>query len=426
MKIIRLFVIVGLFTTTMYAQLGNLNFDKMRYGQELPWQTARMLGLAGSGLALQGAYGNAVDNPALLAGAESGLGINAGFAVDKSMENREYPYYDSFVGFNDYGSYAFNNNWYYGAYFNARYVFKHLMKNTFAVQTGIVPFLDFRYHYVEEVRSPTDKTDQLLGYNWIKQDGLLNLSYVALGYQILPDLSAGVTVGTLWGSIDSTQQTEPKAGKGIFQQTQISRKRSLNKQPVLFNAGIHFKVNDRLTLGYSFRAPYEIQFNSRSKSSEDSAWAKYNETITYPMRMGLGLDYRFQNILQARVLLDFYYEFWSQFKDNRSSTANYRDTYTIRAGVEHIFFDKLPFRIGFAFNQVPQNHDLTRTLLTIGTGWNMGGLSVDASGGLVNQQYFQKDIFPNSIFGLPDRTDLDRVTWTQYYLRVDVSFRLFE
>ncbi len=426
MKVIRLFVIISFLAVTAQAQLGQLNFDKMRYGQEIPWQTARMLGLAGSGLALQGAYGQGIENPGLIVSAKKGWGINAGFAVNKSQENREFPYYDSFVGFNDYGSYAFNNNWYYNPYFNARFTFKNELKNAFAVQTGITPFLDFRYDYVEEVRDPVDKTDKLLGYNRINQDGVLNLGYLALGYQIIPDLSAGVTVGLLWGSIDSTRQIEPKVGGNIFQSSQILRKRSLAAWPVLLNAGLCYKVNDRLNLGYSVRAPYQIRFNSQVKSNLDSAWTKYDEKLTYPLRMGLGLDYRFQNILQARVLLDFYYEFWSRFKDNRSATANYRDTYTIRAGVEHLFFNKLPFRIGFAFNQMPQNHDLTRTLLTVGTGWHIGKLQIDAAGGLVNQRYFQKDIFPNSIFGLPDRTDLDRVTWTQYFLRVDLTYRLFE
>ena len=425
MKIIRLITIVTLLAVSTQAQIGYLNYDKMHLGQEVRAYSARMLGLAGSGLALKGALGQGINNPALIVSDQKGLALQGGFAVNKLLENREYPYYDSFVGFNDYGSYAYNANWYYNPYFAARFAHKTPFGDMGAVQVGVTPFLDFRYDYTEEVRDPVNKSDQLLGYNSIWQTGVLNLGYVAVGYQILPKLSAGLSVGLLWGSIDSTMQIEPKAG-AYMQRTINRRSRSLKGQPVLVNLGLHYQLTDRFGLAYSVRLPYRVQFDGRLKMSGDTTATRYDETMTYPLRMGAGIDYRFQNILQARVLLDFYYEFWDQFKDNRLNTIHYRNTYTIRAGIEHIFFDKLPFRVGFAFNQLPQNPDLTKTLLTIGTGWKIGPVTMDGSAGIVHQQFFQPDIFPDTIYGLPARTDMDRVNWTNYFLRLDFSYHFFE
>jgi len=425
MRIIRLFIAVSVLAVSAFAQLGNLNFDKMRYGEENFSYSARMLGLAGSGMALQGALGQTVANPALAVTTQKGLTLQAGFALNKSVENREYPYYDSFVGFNDYGSYAYNNNWYYGGYFHARYLLPKVLGNPLAVQAGWQPFRDFRYDYVEEVRDPVDKTDKLLGYNWLKEDGLLQMGYAGIAYRVLPKLSVGISVGFLMGDIDSTRHTEPKVGEGVYPRLDETRSRTLSGTPFLFNAGLHYQLSERMALAFAFRAPYEIRFDASVKKNDGNI-VKFTETITYPTRLGLGVDYRFQNILQARVFADFYYEFWSNFSDSRLNTGNYRDIYIIRTGVEHIFFDTLPFRIGFAFNPLPQNRDLTRTLITIGTGWQAGALRIDAAAGLTNQQYFQNDIFPNSLFGLSNRTDMDRVTWTQYFLRLDFRYALFK
>ncbi len=426
MKIIRLIIIVTFLAVGSQAQIGYLNYEKMHIGQQVESYSARMLGLAGSGLALKGAFGQGINNPALLVTNQKELGLKAGFALNKLLENREYPYYDSFVGFNDYGSYAYNANWYYNLYFDARFTHQFGKIGWFSVQAGTTPFLDFRYDYTEEVRDPVSKSDQLLGYNWIQQDGVLNLSYLALAYQALPKLSIGFNLGLLWGSIDSTQQIEPKVGESFLVRSVTRRSRSLQSNPFLMNLGLHYQFNDRLGLAYSVRLPYKIKYDGQLKTTGDSVWTKYSESITYPLRMGAGLDYRFRSILQARVMLDFYYEFWSKFKDDHLNTQGYRDTYTVRAGVEHIFFDKLPFRVGFAFSQLPQNHDLTRTLLTVGTGWKVGPVNLDGAAGIVHQQFFQPDIFPDTIYGLPQRTDLDRVSWTNYFLRVDFSYHLFE
>ncbi len=425
MKIIRLILIVSFLAVATQAQIGYLNYNKMHYGQQTEAYSARMLGLAGSGLALSGACGQGIDNPALIVGEKTGWSLNAGFAVNKLIENREYPYYDSFVGFNDYGSYAYNANWYYDPYFNLRFSHKNKW-GLFAVQAGFTPFLDFRYDYTEEVRDPVNKSDQLLGYNWIKQDGVLNLSYLGVGYQPLKNLSVGLNIGLLWGSVDSTRQIEPKVSEAFLTRSVDQRSRSLQSSPVVVNFGLHYQLNDRLGIAYSMRFPYKITFDGQVKNASDTSLTKYGESVTYPLRLGAGIDYRFRNILQARVFVDFYYEFWSQFEDTRLNTNGYRDVYTIRAGVEHIFFDKLPFRVGFAFNQLPENPDLTRTLLTVGTGWHVGAANLNAAAGIVHEQFFQPDIFPDTIYGLPARTDLDRVTWTQYFLRLDLSYHLFD
>ncbi|NOX89447.1 MAG: hypothetical protein GXO77_10505 [Calditrichaeota bacterium] len=424
MKIVRLIVIVSFLFAAGNAQLGNLNLNKMRYGQDVNIHTARMLGLAGSGLAMKGAIGSGIENPALIAAQAKTLLVNGGFAIDKTVEDRQFPYYDSFVGFNDYGSYSMNSNWFYSGYFNIRLSYPMPVIRRLTVQGGITPFKDFRYKYTEEVRDPNDKTDKLLGYNWIEQNGLLKLGYFSAAFEAIPDLSVGVSVGFLWGSIDSTRQIEIKISE---ERDRLSRQRSLQKTPVIAVFGLHYQVNNRLAVASSVRLPYRLRFeNQLADAVRDTVLSVVNEKITYPLRIGAGLDYRFQNILKARVLIDFYYEYWSRFKDSRFSQKSFNDTYTVKAGVEHVFFNKVPFRIGFSYREVPENRELSRTLLTVGTGWSLNKLRINAAGGLASQEYYQHDLFPDNIYGLSPRTDLDRVKWTNYFIRLDLTYNLFE
>jgi long-subunit fatty acid transport protein len=139
------------------------------------------------------------------------------------------------------------------------------------------------------------------------------------------------------------------------------------------------------------------------------------------MRIAAGIDYRFVNPLQAHILFDVSYDFWSRFKDSARPDLSLNDTYTIRTGIEHVFFDQVPLRVGFAFGLIPENKELTRTLLTLGTGYTTNIWEINVSGGVSSMEFFQDDLYAESIFGLDDRTESDRVKLTEYYVRMDLK-----
>ena len=299
MKTIHVMLITLILTIFLQAQMANLNLTRMRYGHEIHFYSARMLGLAGSGLAGRGNLANALQNPALVSGPSGQLTLQAGLMTDKLIEDRQFPYYDSFAGFNDFGSYSFNSNYYFTPYFQARYSVP--VKRPVTVQAGFVPFLDFRYNYAEEVRDPFDKTDKLLGYNWIKQTGLLNQLFLAVSAQIINNLNFGLKIGLLMGSVDSTMKIQPRVPGNLFNARRLDRSRTLSATPVLVNLGLHYTVNERLVLGAFVRLPYKLKFNNQLKTDT----LTFRQTISYPMRLGAGLDYRFQSILEARVFFGF-------------------------------------------------------------------------------------------------------------------------
>ncbi len=420
MKTLQLILIILIFSIYSQAQFAKLNLTHMRYGNENKFYSAQMLGVAGSGLAHRGSMALSITNPALIAPQKGKLNLLAGLMVDKLIEDRQFPYYDSFVGFNDFGSYSYNLNYYFAPYFQFNYQLP--LKHFLAIQGGVIPFLDFRYHYAEEIRDPFDKTDKLLGYNWIKQKGLLNQFFLGFSTKALSNLSLGLKIGFLQGSIDSTMKIQPRTPGSLFTEQLQKRTRKLNNMPFLINIGAHYIINKRLAVGTFVQLPYQVEFKNHFQN--DSITVK--EKFTYPLQIGSGIDYRFQSILQARVFLDFIFNFSNKFTDSRIANLNYRQTFTLRGGTEFFFFhSQLPVRLGFAYNTLPYNHNLANTLLTVGTGWYLNHWHLDLAAGLNHQEFYQPDLFPDSIYGLQDRTDLDRVQWTNYFFRLDVTINLF-
>ena len=136
----------------------------------------------------------------------------------------------------------------------------------------------------------------------------------------------------------------------------------------------------------------------------------------------LQMDYRFQNILTARIFLDFIYTYWENFEDNWDESLNFDNTYNVRAGVEHIFFNKVPFRVGFNYTTLRESKNYSKTLLAIGSGFYLDQIRFDLAAGVSSLQYFQRDLYENANYGLESSTDADRVKWNEFYARIDLNY----
>lgn len=412
-----LFLIAILFISNSFAQQADFNQTKMRHGQDVSFMSARELGLGGSGIAGGDVFSAVSLNPALLLKGSGLIQFSTGIQLQKNVEDRSFPYYDSFVGYNDYGSYAYNEHWYQGF----QGVLSYKLLQNFSVAAAHLPFKDMRYDYQEEVRDPVDRSDKLLGYNSVVQSGLFYQTSIALAYQPFKDWSIGLQLGLLSGEIDSTMNIDPIPASMQPVAEQQKRSRTLDGTPLLTSLGLHYQHDNRLSLGLNVRLPYEIKMKQLRSSSEDSLSYSTNQTLSYPARVGAGLNYRFENILAANISFDLVYDFWSSFKDNLNPT-DYNDTYTLHTGVEHLFFDRVPLRVGFLFGTLRESRDFSRTVLSIGSGFEIQNVQLNLAGGISSQEYYQSDYFADSIYGIGDRSDSDRVKTSQYFVRVDLNY----
>ncbi len=448
MKKILLIILISM---PLFAQNVNLNINRALYGQQTSAVTARSLSMGGAGLANGNAFLASTLNPALAVNSDGILSFNAGFRAYNLEEDRAFPYRDNFGGFVDYGSYYFQNNWYGSMYGQIVYApdVEELMD--LRISTGYIPFMDFNYDYYEEVRS-SGFGDELLAYNIIGNSGELSAIPLNIAFKPMEQLSVGGGVSLLTGDVNYSERilvkekfSTPELLKArklglelgienilngvatipnLDSSTAIRINHTFDKMPVVINLGTSFALNERLTLAATYRLPFSIKTNATfNQVTVDTAFAfSKNRTVDYPARLGLGLDYRFENVLAAQLMVDYYYEFWSDFKDSWNSNLSFEDTYNFRVGIEHVFFNDVPFRAGLSHGTLREDRSLTQTTFSLGTGFIFKNVSVDFAGGYANNQYTQDDIYDNANYGEQTRVEPDEVNWTQFFGRVDLSY----
>ena len=424
-------ILLFMFCTNSFAQQLEMNFSRINYGYENQYITARSLGLAGAGVAGDDASASIFLNPALAVYSKSWLNLNTGLSVYKLEEDRSFPYYDNFGGFVDYGSYVYNKYWYSQFYsvLTSRLPFDNLLG--LSIATGFVPFQSFDYDYLEEVRSDY-YGDALLAYNQISSDGVLNAIPFNIAFKpvdkLLSDSKISIAIGAgvkiLTGSINQLKKVETKTASLSGLDYENKNKRDLDNLPVIPSAGIRIKIGDRFSFGSALRLPYDIKFINKiyeTNALKDTAYT-VDQKLSYPMKLSLGTEYRFQNILEARIFTDFIYTFWENFKDSETEDLNFDNTYDVRAGIEHIFFNKVPFRVGFDYGTLRESKNYSRAVLSAGTGIIMNNLQLDMAVGISSLVYRQADMFDNADYGMDSVTDADRVRWNQLYVRIDVNY----
>lgn len=418
---------VLIFCSSLLAELPNLTLSKLDHGSQNKFTSARSLGMGGTGVAGGAAVHGTMLNPALIAQAEKQVEVSVLGSVYNLEEDRSYPYYDNFGGFVDYGSYVYNSNTYADLGFSAIIGLPFLESNKLTAGLSANTLLDFNYTYLEEVRSNTFG-DALLAYNKINSEGVLREYALTLGAEVMEQVSMGVKIGFVDGTIDRKIEIVPKDESLDNIYTLESRKIKMKNLPVNVNAGIHYQYDENFAAGVVVRFPLTIEtdVDITAQASDMSGLAVVSNKVEYPLSLAAGIDYRFTNILEARLNFDFEYTFWSEMKDDFQSGLNYSDTYAFKVGVEHIFFDKMPFRVGFNYQPLKENRQYTRTVLTAGVGILFDNFVVDLSGGLEGFTTNQTDLFDDGLYPpLVSRADnIDRVQANFLYGVLEIRFGL--
>jgi hypothetical protein len=428
------FTLLIFFTTSLLSQNVNLNESKMNYGEPYLFLNARSLGMGGSGIADGSNASDFLLNPALGVLNTSEFSFSAKNHFDKYQEDRAFPYYDSFGGFVDYGSYVFNENWYNNFSGSVNYALPEDLTEgvPISIALAINPFLDFNYEYAEEVRT-TGFNDNILAYNKIQSDGILQEISFNLASEPIDDLAIGVNVGIINGEIDQSSSINPKDDNLENLRHKAIKKIGLKSYPIKFNFGINYIVTEFVSFGSKVSLPYTLKlqtkFNLESYDSHPSypmINIKDDSNIEYPLSLGFGLNYKFTNILLARLNFDFEYTFWSDIKDNLNPDLRFEDTYRVMVGVEHIFMDKVPFRLGFNYAPLRENKNITKTIFTAGTGMVFDNFTLELSAGISSLTYNQLDMYDNALYGEVSRGEnaLDRVETDSFFGLIELNYFL--
>ena len=228
-----------------------------------------------------------------------------------------------------------------------------------------------------------------------------------IAYKILDNLS--LAVGFEYGMASVTLEKSAYLGYALDSYAEFKMEGETTGMG--FNVGLQYKPIDKLTLGLMYRHEMTLDFEDGDATFDrptiNPAVDAYVEgllpdtkgdaTIVLPARIGLGIAYDFTDQLTAEF--DYYQINWSSYDKLTITTVDsingakeqtvkkgYENKASLRLGLEYRLNDQVAFRAGYLRDPhvVPDKYvepDLPegdRNLYSIGAGYKVAGISIDA------------------------------------------------
>ncbi|NOX37943.1 MAG: hypothetical protein GXO78_10445 [Calditrichaeota bacterium] len=362
---------------------------------------ARTLGLAGSGSVSNTRAGALMLNPAAMGVSAVGVQLEWSPWLRKLEERRSYPLYNRIDDITQQAIYAQNLNWF--ADWQGGVVVRPDWGVFKALAVGRFMELDQNYVYREEVRKNIFG-DSLLAENQITVQGRLHRYSLGMAFQLGSGVFLGLQVGFLKGGLEKDSSIQFYDNRE-FPEEGARTVRQLKGTPLVVSAGGIWVVNPHVRLGASVQLPYTVRWQYRWIHRYLKVLVTGEERHEYPLQATVGFEYRARQELQARLNIDVSYFWWSQTR-SRVATRGFartwdrlQDAIQLKVGIEHLFFNRVPFRVGVQFRTAPENRRQSRTLLTAGTGFRGKFWQVDLSGGISHLSYRARDVFDDALYG---------------------------
>ncbi len=414
----RLAVVVKTFLLVLSLNLFGQNLISFPIGDYWQFANARSLGLAGAGSVSNVNGASLMGNPAAMSSNRKGFHVELSSTARNFEERRSFPVFNRIDDIAQQGIYAINDNWYLPLQGSVQYVFdRNSLPFLRTVAVGVFEEISHDYQYFEEIRSRNfDDERNTLAINEIDIEGKLTRYSLGLGFEATKQLHFGVQAGMLNGSdINYRQSTTFQGDEPLGTDRLSENQRQLDGMPIILSLGSVYRPTSHSSLGASFQLPCTVDYEVTNVVTS----TVQSESIEYPAQATLGFEYRGQQALQARLNIDLTYEWWSSTgisTDGTESENNFDDAVVIKSGVEHIFYNQVPFQVGIQYRTAFQNRGATRTLISAGTGFMGSGWRVNVAGGFSKQNYSWPDLFDDALFGGDrSRTPIDTVEEKQFF-----------
>jgi hypothetical protein len=366
------------------------------YGTPQLGISPRSRAMGGAGAALgNGAY-SLVDNPATLA-FEPGSRIQLQGNLARLSEDRMVPLYDTFDGFVALSAVAVNDHNYPNLSGGA--VFE-LKKSGIMLAAGIYDRYDPRYTYEDERRS-TDfppNRDRITSSLMISEEGMLQALSVGAavpfsGKRFEVGAAVNYYFGTFTNSVD-TVFYDVTGAPGSADQEQLER----SLDGLSFTLGVAAHVSERISVGLAFETPPQLSQDA-TLTSNSSPTSTATGDLDLPLRVQGGVIYHPRNTFQTTFAADLVFMPWSELKDDLLDVPAYEDAWQVRFGLEHIFYNKLPGRIGFSYGNSYALPEADNSVFTFGFGYLTGPLRLDLAGEVFKRNSYQDPFRPHASEG---------------------------
>ncbi len=391
------------------------------FGTPFGAQTPRAAAMGSVGAALYQGSANLVANPAMLSRMDGRLRVEFNGGISQVNEDRYQPLFDSFESYLTDTVVASNRNSY--GLLQGGAIYQLLPEHQVTVGIGIFDRYSFDYDYFEEIRdtntSNVPSRDAVVQLRDYQIDGRLRSITFGYGMEITPRLRMGISLHRYTGTLTHTANTRTTA---LYLNTFTSDPGSAAFEHELrgwgWTAGLAGTVNERLDVGASFEGPFTVQGAISSMDSTIGSWMPYDQSVVvmpvtsgdvkvkYPGTLRAGVSYRPRNLLTTVFSVDLVRRFWEGVADESYRTAAFvsrgtlRDTWDLRFGLEHVFYNNVPARFGFRYLENYADPESNRSIFSGGVGYESAGYKFD-----VTLQYHRQTSRQAFIF---DRT----LTWS--------------
>ena len=372
------------------------------FGTPLPGPSDRTRAMGGAGCALaDGAY-SLVDNPAaLILSPGSRLQLNASLA--RVSENRFAPLFDTFGSFVAEEAVAVNDNVY--SSLNGGIVVDRRAKEGLTVAIGIFDRYDPRYDYFDERRN-TALTDDILAERYIRTRGMVRTASFGAAFPLWRAASVGGALNWYFGRVSDRDALVPRSPTVAAGDTTLERQLSGASGTL----GATVSVGERLALGLAFEtAPTLHDDYVRTENGVIVSAPGAQNDLKLPWRLQGGATYRPRNSFRTTFALDVIYMPWSNTDDPLQAALDLRDTWDVRFGLEQIYYNVLPARVGFRYAQSYALQDANRATFTFGAGSKVEHFRIDLAGEIGKRTSRQAPLMPRASQGTYYGAGQDRV-----------------
>lgn len=364
-------------------------FLDIAYGTPTATALPRSLAMGGTGVALMYGSQAVVQNPAMLALYKSRYGVDLGLGFWHAGEDRSIPLYDSFDSLVRETAFALNRNTYGNVQGGLLWRVYDDIPMTLAV--GVYDRFNFDYNYYNEIRDPSpfvDIRDQIVRTHSWDVEGRIRSASIGYGSQIYGPTHIGVSMHRYFGDLTNTRRiVAVKTASDGTQQLQLAR--DLNGWG--YSIGAQGTVNDHLDLAISWEGEFTVSGTATATTFDtttDTTTVASDESIRYPGTLDFGLTYRPRSVLRTTFTVEAVRRFWENLRDSVADKAvaaggtplNLRDTWDLRLGLEHIFYNQMPLRLGFRFVENYADPASDRSIFSAGIGYNFSGWQLDLTG----------------------------------------------
>jgi long-subunit fatty acid transport protein len=298
------------------------------------------------------------------------------------------------------------------------------------LSAGLFDRYDPRYDYWDERRT-TSTSDEVVNNLVMETQSVMRSLTLGAAYPIRGGHGVGVALNYYYTSYSDRSALAPQVASSDFGENRINR--SANGWSLTL--GGVATLSERIRVGATLETEpqlsddYEVWIDGDNITPDAS-----NGDLNYPLRLQFGGTYQPRNEFRTTFAVDFVFTRWTHLKESipDSITAelnsawypsgDLKDTWEVRFGLEHKFYNNLPARLGFRYGESYNLDEADRATFTAGVGYGVNQLTFGISGELTKINSRQDPVRPREEQGSAVGLGTDRVDDSQILVVLDAKY----